>query len=402
MSEHGTNPLEFPPLFPFSDDVSRDAEPRLAELRAEDPVARVRLASGHEVRVATRYADVKTVVTDSRFSVARSTDPGAPTLLPAVQPDMLLSMDPPAHTRVRQLVNKAFVISEVEALRPRVVEIVAELLDGMAEHGPPADLVGQWAKPLARRVVCHALGVQPEEQGLLEPFFDFMAENSSAPAEEVPAATQTALGYLAELIDRTRSHPADDVLSVMVQAHDGSDRLTAPELFLTTALLLGAGDNTRNNLASAVVALFRHPDQLDLLIRRPELVPAAVEELLRFTRSTEAMQSRVATADIELGGVVIRAGESVFPVAHSANRDAAVFDRPDELDITRPDAAPHLAFGHGVHFCTGAALARIEMQEGLRLLLRRFPTLQPAVPLDELGWQRKATIRTLTALPVTW
>jgi len=402
MSENGTNPLESPPLFPFSIDLSRDEDPRLAELRVQEPVAKVRFASGHDVWIATRYADVKVVLSDPRFSLARSTDPGAPTLIPAVQADMLVGMDPPAHTRVRQLVNKAFVTREVEALRPAIVAIVADVLDRMAEHGPPADLVDQWAKPLTRRVVCHALGVPRDEQGLLEPFLDFMAANSSAPAEDIPAATQAAIGYLAELIDRKRSHPADDVLSAMVQAHDGSDRLTAGELFMTTALLFGAGESTRNNLAGAVVTLFRHPDQLDLLIKRPELVPAAVEELLRFTRSTEAMQGRVATEDVELGGVMIRAGESVFPVAHSANRDVALFDRPDELDIARTDVRAHLAFGHGIHFCIGAALARIELQEGLRLLLRRFPALQPAVPLTELVWQPGALVRTLTALPVTW
>ena len=392
------------PLFPFPTPLSSDEEPDLARLRAEEPVARVGLASGHEAWVITRYEDVKTMMADPRFSRQRAAEPGAPTLVASVQtPDMLVSMDPPAHTRVRRLVNKAFTYRAVGRMRPRVTQIVVELLDGMAEQGPPADLVAGLAKPLPSRVICHALGVPHEEQSRLDGFLEYIASDTAVPPDEAGVVGQEAVGYLTELIGRKRQQPGEDLLTGMVEAHDGADRLTESEIVMTTLLLIGAGqDTTRNQLANSVVTLFRHPDQLAVLVRQPDLLPQAVEELLRFSRITAAGLIRIATADVELGGVRIHAGEAVLPLPHSANRDAAVFDRPDELDVTRPDYGAHIAFGHGIHFCVGSALARMELQESLGALLRRFPTLAPAVPLAELTWHPATIIRTLTALPVTW
>ncbi len=392
------------PLYPFPTPHSMDDDPELARLRAEQPVAKVRIASGHEVWIATRHEDVKRVMSDPRFSRAQAVRPGAPALIPSVQsPDMLIGLDPPAHTRLRSLVNKAFTYRAVERLRPRVVAIVAELIDVMAGQAPPVDVVAHLATPLPGRVICEALGIPAEEQVRLDRFLDYIASNSSLPPEEAGPVVEDAMAYITELIGRRRQQPGDDLLTTMVQAHDGADKLTLPELLMNTLLLFGAAqDTTRNQLANSLLALFRHPDQLELLVRQPDLVPQAVEELLRFIRITQAALGRVATVDVELGGVTIRAGETVFPLFHSANRDGAVFDRPDELDVTRRDAGAHVGFGHGPHFCVGAALARMELQLALRALLTRFPTLQPAVPLAELEWQEGPTLRTLTALPVTW
>jgi cytochrome P450 len=404
MSEQSVTPSSSLPLFPFPTPLSRDDDMALARLRTEEPVAKVRIASGHEVWIVTRYEDVKTVMSDPRFSRARSAGPEAPTLVPSIQsPDMLVSMDPPAHTRMRSLVNKAFTYRAVERLRPRVVEIVAELVDGMAAQSPPADVVACLAKPLPSRVICEALGVPPDERHRLDDFLEYIASDSQVPAEQAGPVLQAATGFLTELIGRKREQPGKDLLSAMVQAHDGADRLTVPELLMTTLLLFGAGqDTTRSQLANSLVALFRHPEQLELLVQNPDLMPRAVEELLRFSRITQASLGRTATVDLELGGVTIRAGETVFPLSHSANRDAAVFAHPDELDLTRPDVGAHIAFGHGAHFCVGSALARMELQASLGALLARFPALQPAVPLDELVWLPGTVIRTLSALPVTW
>jgi len=157
-----------------------------------------------------------------------------------------------------------------------------------------------------------------------------------------------------------------------------------------------------NQLANSMVTLFRHPDQLARLVVQPDLIPAAVEELLRYVRFIATMFARIATEDVELRGVTIRAGEAVFPVNHSANRDSRVFDRPDDFQIDRPDAGAHVAFGYGIHYCVGAPLARTELQAAVGGLLTRFPTLRPAVALDELEWTEGRVVRGLRALPVTW
>jgi cytochrome P450 len=405
MSEQTVTPPPTLPVFPFPTPLSMDEDPELARLRVEQPVAKVRIPSGHEVWLITRYEDVKSVMSDQRFSRERTADPGAPSFVPSIQSkDMLVSMDPPAHSRVRRLVNKAFNYRAVERLRPRVVEIAAELLDGMAEQGPPADLVASLAKPLPNRVLCHALGVPPDEQHRLERYLEYSGSDSVVPPEQAAEVIPDAMAYLTELIDRKRRQPGEDLLTGMVEAHDeDGDRLTENELLMTTLLLFGAGqDTTRNQLSNSMVTLFRHPDQLELLIGKPELLTGAVQELVRFTMITQIGLTRVATTDVEVGGVTIRAGETVVPLSHSGNRDAAAFDHPDELDLARSDVGAQIGFGHGIHFCVGSALARLELQEALGALLARFPTLQPAIPLAELVWQPGTVIRTLTALPVTW
>jgi cytochrome P450 len=401
MSEQTVTPPSALPLFPFPTPPFLDDEPDLARLRAEEPVAKVRLASGHEAWLISRYEDCRTVMADPRFSRALTARPDAPSLTPAIQsPSMLTSMDPPAHSRVRGLINKAFTYRAIQRARPRVIEIVDGLLDGMAEQDPPLDLIPWLAEPLPRTVICELLGMPPGEREPLDRFMEYFGPDTDAPPAEVVAG---AMAFLAEMIELKRQRPGDDLLSALVQAHEGTDRLTKDELLMTTLLVFAAGqDTTRNQLSNSLVTLFRHPEQMRLLREKPELVPAAIEELLRYTRISQAGLVRIATADVDIAGVTIRAGEAVVPLAHSANRDPAVFDRPDELDLTRPDAAAHIAFGHGTHFCVGSALARMELQVAMGGLLTRFPTLAPAVPLDELTWAPGQVLRTLTALPITW
>jgi len=401
MSEQTVTPPSTLPPFPFPTPPSRDDVPDLARLRTEEPLVKVRLASGHEAWLVTRYEDCRTVMSDARFSRALTARPDAPSLTPAIQsPNMLTSMDPPAHTRVRGLVNKAFTYRAIERARPRVTEIVDGLLDGMAGQDPPVDLIPCLAEPLPRTVICELLGMPPGQREPLDRFMEYFGPDTEQPPAAVVAG---AIVFLTEMIELKRQHPGSDLLSALVEAREGTDRLTQDELLMTTLLLFAAGqDTTRNQLSNSLVTLFRHPDQLELLRARPELVPAAVEELLRYTRITQAGLVRIATADVDIAGVTVRAGEAVVPLAYSANRDAAVFDRPDELDLTRPDAGAHMAFGHGTHFCVGSALAQMELQVAMGRLLARFPTLAPAVPLEELTWAPGQVLRTLTALPVTW
>lgn len=402
MSEQTASPPSALPLFPFATPPSSDDEPEVARLRNEEPVAKVRLASGHEAWAVSRYEDCRMVMSDSRFSRALTARPGAPSLTPAIQsPTMLTSMDPPAHSRIRSLINKAFTYRAIERARPRVTEIVDGLLDGMAEQDPPVDLVPSLAEPLPRTVICELLGMPPAaERKPLDRFMEYFGPDTEPPPVDVMTG---AMGFLAQMIEVKRRQPADDLLSALIGAHEGGDRLTQDELLMTTLLLFAAGqDTTRNQLCNSLVTLFRHPDQLKLLRAKPELVPTAIEELLRYTRITQAGLVRIATADVVIAGVTVPAGDAVVPLHYSANRDAAVFDRPDELDIARADVGAHIAFGHGTHFCVGSALARLELQVAMGRLLARFPTLAPAVPLEELTWAPGQVLRTLTALPVTW
>ena len=404
MSEQMSATGSLLPLFPFPTPPAADGEPDLARLREAQPVARVRLATGQAVWLATRYDDVRQVVSDSRFSRAANTAAGSPQLLPNLpSPDMIANMDPPHHTRVRRLIGKAFTVRTVDRLRPRIAGIVDGLIDRMAAQRPPVDLIASLAKPLPTTVMCTVLGVPIHEQDRLFTWVDIGMTAAELPPAAVAHAFDNVAGYLLELFERKRRRPEQDLLTALVEAHDGTDRLTGSELLWTTLALFGAGqDTTMNQLANSMVTLFRHPDQLARLVVQPDLIPAAVEELLRYVRFIATMFARIATEDVELGGVTIRAGEAVFPVNHSANRDSRVFDRPDDFQIDRPDAGAHVAFGYGIHYCVGAPLARTELQAAVGGLLTRFPTLRPAVALDELEWTEGRVVRGLRALPVTW
>jgi cytochrome P450 len=391
-------------LFPFSTPPAEDAEAELARLRAEEPVARVRVAGGGEAWLATRYDDVRLVLSDPRFSRARATVPGTPSVVPNAQsPDNIVNMDPPDHTRLRKLLNRAFTSRTVDRIRPQIAAIADGLLDPVAAAGPPADLVRDLARPLSAWVMCDIFGIPFEERARLTEGVTMLMAAAELPPEVVGATYQQVTAYLAELFDRKRAAPAPDLLTALVEVRDGDDRLTDSELVENTLGIYAAGqDTTSNQLTNSLVTLFRHPDQLALLIAEPERIPGAVEELLRYVRFAAGQLTRVATEDVELGAVTIRAGDAVLVANHSANRDGAVYEHPDELRLDRPNAGTHLTFGHGIHHCLGAALARTELQVALGSLLTRFPTIQPAVPLEKLEWTTGHSIRGLCALPVTW
>lgn len=397
--------VEAPPRFPFSLPSGLEPPPEYARLREEQPVLRVTLPSGDTAWIATRYEDVRAVYTDPRFSRAAAARPGAPRLMPGVEasPDSIVSKDPPDHTRLRRLAAHAFTPRRIEALRPRVQAITDALLDAMEAAGPPADLVGGLAGPLAITVICELLGIPQGDRARFQAWSRTLFSTAPRAMEEVAAARGEMLGYLAALVQERRAAPTDDLLGVLIAARDQEDRLTESELISFAAGLLVAGyETTANRLANSVLTLLRHPDQLALLRREPERIAGAVEELLRFTPGGAAGGlMRVATSDVELGGATIRAGEGVVAVNVSANRDPAAFDDPDRLDLTRP-ASSHVTFGHGIHFCLGAQLARLELQVGIGSLLRRFPALRLGVPEAALEWRNAVVILSLAALPVSW
>ncbi|MDS0136033.1 MULTISPECIES: cytochrome P450 [unclassified Amycolatopsis] len=400
MTAHG-----LPPLFPFDEPPSTDPAAEALRLLHTDPVPLVRLAGGHRVRLVTRYDDVQRTMSDPRMSRAALATPDAPTIVPGLQsPDMMPNMDPPDHTRLRRLVAKAFTVRNVELLRPRVEEVAAGLVDRMLAAGPPADLVGALAEPLPGIVICELLGIARDEREPLLAFIEAMSITTTFDQEEFGATGAVAPSHLLGLIEQKRHHPGDDLLSGLTQVHDeDGDRLSEAELLITVMLLIGAGqETTMAQLAKSVLLLSRHPDQWARLVAEPDLVPNAVEELLRVVALGHAGQPRMAREAVDFSGRTVEAGTTVFPVVNAANRDPAVFADPDRFDVARGEAAHHLSFGRGPHFCLGAPLARMELQVALRGLVTRMPGLRVAEGDDELAWQPESLTRGLRRLLITW
>ncbi|WP_433655665.1 cytochrome P450 [Nocardia sp. CA-128927] len=390
--------------YPFGEPIRLDMDPLFAKLRREEPVSRVQLPYGDEGWLVTRYADAKLVLADPRFSRAVTVDrEDIPRTTPnPSRQNSLLSMDPPEHSRLRKLVAKAFTSRRVEQLRPRAQEIVNERLDEIESAGPVADLVQSLALPLPVTVICEMLGVPTQDQHRFRDFSDTVLSTTAHTPEQIDDARAALEAYLAEVVAQRRERPADDLLGALVAARDNDDRLSEDELVnLGIGLLIAGHETTANQIANFTYVLLSEPRHWELLRGRPELVPGAIEELLRYVQlGSGGSFARVATEDVELSGVTVRAGESVIVNTQAANRDEGVFGNSDELDLTRNNN-PHMAFGHGVHHCLGAQLARLELQVALGSLLQRFPTLHLAVPFEEVPWKTGLLVRGPKALPVS-
>lgn len=331
----------------------------------------------------------------------------------------MLENEPPVHTRLRRLVAAAFARGHVERLRPRVAALAEgladQLADQFAERGTGGsassgvDLIAGFAEPLPVQVIAELLGIPEPDRHLLRPWSNAivkMYEYQVSPAQRVAAeaAAGDFVAYLRELVGRRRRRPAADLISSLIAETDSAgSRLTEDELVTTCTLLLNAGHEASVNVVgNGVLALFGNPEQWQRLLAAEaagrSLVEPAVEELIRFDSPLQLFE-RTAISDTAIGDVTVRAGEKIAALLGSANRDPAVFDQPDRLDVGRADN-PHLGFGAGIHFCVGAPLARVELQTSLRTLLRRFPALRPAT--GELSRLRRSefVIRGLTSLPV--
>lgn len=377
-----------------------DPYPAFAVLREHGAVHQVSLRMGDPAWVVVGYAEARAALTDPRLvndpdrvpGEHRSEDP----LSAAGLGRHLLAVDPPDHTRLRQLVGRAFTPRRIEALRPRVTDIVTSLLDEMAPH-EQVELLDAFAVPLAVTVICELLGVPGAERGT----FRGWVKDLSAPAGD-PAVVQRAAaaigGYLSGLIAAKHGEPGDDLLSVLARAHaDG--QLDAGEMMSSAFLMLVAGHETTVNLiGNGVVALLRH-GQWAALGEDLHRVPAAVEELLRFDGPVEHATVRWAREAMKLGGHDVPAGSRVFVILDAADRDPRRFGAPDRLDLRR-DSGGHLAFGHGIHYCVGAPLARLEGAVAFRGLRSRFPQLSLAVASAELRARPSLLLRSFVEVPV--
>jgi pimeloyl-[acyl-carrier protein] synthase len=313
----------------------------------------------------------------------------------------LLMLDPPDHTRLRRLVNKAFTPRRVEALRPRIQAIVEEILGGLRD-AREIDLIHDFAYPLPVIVIAEMLGVPAADRTQFKRWSDeLVALLDPLQAENGLDAAQQAFvefcAYFRQIFQARRRQPQDDLVSALVAAEEQGDTLTEAELLSMCMLILGAGNETTTNLiANAVLALLRHPDERRRLLDDPSLMPTAVEEFLRFDSPIQ-VTDRVATQDCRIDGRQVRKGELVGLILGAANRDPQQFPDPDRLDLGR-QPNDHLAFSYGTHFCLGAALARAEAEIALSALLRHFPRFDGA--LQPPGWKRSLVLRGPTALPL--
>lgn len=398
-------PMHFP--FPKADPLDIQAE--YGWLREHDPVTTVTLPSGDRAWLVTRYADVRAVLSDVRFSRDLNR-PDAARMKTAIGFGNYGNpfADPPVHTRWRRLVARAFTPRQVEAMRPRVQATVDDLVEKLAAQGPPADLMAAFAYPLPITVICTMLGVPVADQAQFRDWVDTMLSSDHDPSDRAGAAG-ALIDYAKALSEDKRREPADDLLSGLVAVADDDDgRLTEEELWITVMTLLVAGyKTTAAEIGKGFLLLHRHPDQFAALradvAAGGALVESATEEMLRCTPPGNGYGiSRYATADVEIGGVLIPAGATVLVARHAANRDEAHFADGERFDITRGTANQNLTFGSGPAFCFGAPVARMELQLGFAALLRRFPELRLAVAYDDVRWLTETAAQAPEAVPVTW
>jgi cytochrome P450 len=373
-----------------------------ARMRGERPVTPVVLPDGSRVWLVTRYADVRSALADPRLYkewAGKLTPEGwTPDPVSGYLSVHLLNLDPPDHTRLRKLVNKAFTARRVAGLRPRVEMITNSLLDAMSGRDE-VDLIEALAFPLPITVICELLGIPASDQESFQAWSHTVV-SSVGSQEEFHAAGIAMYRYFTDLVAAKRKAPADDLLSALIAARDDDDSLDERELIAMLFLLLIAGHETTTNLiASGTLALLTHPAELARLRSDPSLLPGAVEELLRYANPLNHATERFTLEPVEIGGVTIPAREWVLCVTSSANHDPARFAEPDRLDVSR-DASGHLAFGHGIHYCLGAPLARLEGEVAFGALLARFPGLSLAVPVSSLRWRPSSLIHGLESLPV--
>jgi len=396
MTTAHTEPL----AYPFNEEAGLAVNAAYAAAREAAGMIRVRMPHGDPAWLATRYADARLVLGDRRFSRALAQESDEPRMSEYRRPGGILGMDPPDHTRLRTLVAKAFTARRVEELRPRVARLAQDLIDELREHGQPADLVDLYALPIPVAVICELLGVPVTDRPQFREWSDAALSSTRLTAEESDRSRAELRAYMAGLIAEHRAQPQDDLMTALIEARDVRDRLTELELVdLCVGILVAGHETTASQIPNFVYALLDQREYWDRLCADPALIPTAVEELLRFVPlGAGANFARYATEDVEVGEVLVRKGEPVLVAIGAANRDRLQFSGSDQLVLDRDDNH-HLGFGHGVHHCLGAPLARLELQEALRALTREMPGLRLA---GDIEWKTQMLVRGPRSMPIGW
>jgi cytochrome P450 len=373
----------------------------LARARDTEGVVELAMPWGVSAYLVSRYEDVRRVFADAAtFSSSPPRRASGSGDKPVPRRDgMLIMYDPPEHTRLRKMLSPEFTVRRMRRIEPRVTEIVAAALDDTERAGRPADLVSLFALPVPSLVISELLGVPYADRAGFQERSRRMLD-LSLPGHERMEAGRASREYMTDLVARARAEPGDDMLGMLVREHSGD--LSTEELIGVADLLLLAGHETTSNmLGLGTLALLRNPEQLALLRDDPSRMEAAIEELLRWLSIVHTLPPRITTAPVEIAGHAIPAGALIIPSIPAANRDGSFIEDPDTLDVTR-GAPGHLAFGHGVHHCLGAPLARMEMRLAFPALLRRFPGLALADPGQEADFKVSSIVFGLKSLQVTW
>ena len=382
----------------------------MANLRASQPVFRTALPDKTPVWLLTLYEDVAGLLKDERFvkDKRKAMTPDQLRKMPWVPPMFrplernMLDLDPPDHTRLRTLVHKAFTPSLVAQMRERIQILSDELLTQVIHKGK-CDLIRDYALPLPMTIITEILGVPTRDRNKFHKWSKAVVSLSSpSPTVRVIPNVWMFLRYLRKFFNRRRQDPRDDLTSALIKAEEAGERLSSDELLAMVFLLLIAGHETTVNLiGNGMLALFEHPETMNRLRQEPSRIKTAVEELVRYTSPVFMSSERYASEDVTIHGITIPRGEMTLGVIGSANRDEKIFHNPDELDITR-DPNKHLSFGHGIHFCLGAPLARLEAEIAINTLLRRIPDLRLSIPANSLRWRSSMILRGLESLPVSF
>jgi cytochrome P450 len=391
----------------FTDEYFASVHDVMARLRREQPVHRTTMPNGLPVWVISRYADVRAALTDDRLRKdndqlvavmrAKLVEAGRGTELPSLFTKHMLNADPPDHTRLRGLLARAFTARRVELLRPFVRSTTTELLDTLAAEDDVVDLISGFALALPSIVISELLGVPAGDRARFQEWTSAMLEGRRATA--LPGSRRL-VAYLTDLIAAKSETPGNDLLSALTQESETGDRLSAEELLGTAVLLLVAGHETTTNLiGNGARLLLAEPELAAAVRRRPDDISPVVEEVLRVDSPVMLTTHRFTAEPVRIGDVTIPRNEVVMISLGSANHDESRFERPDEVDVDRGSRG-HVAFGHGIHYCLGAPLARMEAEIALRELVMRFPEARIALPLNQLRRRRASIMNGYATLPV--
>ena len=393
------------PAFPFpSHSLTPPAE--YAERRAKCPFGEVRLPSGDPAILLLTYRDVAAAMADPRLS-HDLTAPGSPRMTAEASflqdPDVLLNKDGEDHLRIRRIVASAFTPRRVELWKPVIEQVAEELLDALEAAGPPADLVADYCFALPVRIICRLLGVPERDASRFRVWSNAFSSGARMAPEESMAQIGAFLAYVSELISARRAEPGEDLIDDLIAARDGADRLTEHELLDLVTGLIAVGNETTSTALSRFLAELLDGDRAlwTQLIEDPEVLPAAVDELLRFTGLSNSALLRLAVEDVELPSGTVKAGQAIIIASNGALRDPEAYPDPDTIRFDR-DAPVSLIFGGGPHYCLGAHLAKAELVIGLGALIKRLPTLRMAVTREELMFSGGEIVDSMLTLPAAW
>ncbi|WP_407288176.1 cytochrome P450 [Streptomyces sp. BP-8] len=375
------------------------------ELAEEGPLSQVRLYDGRTAWLVTQHKETREMFADAKLFSSDHDNPAFPILAEREKnfPEFtqeLFGLDGEPHKSRRRMLLPRFTAKQVEKLRPMIQSVADELIDELLRHEGPVDLVSVLGRPLPSRVICKMLGISYEEHELFEVHAQGIMQ--APDLEKAVEAGRELLDYLVKVVQAKQTNLGDDLLSTLITERLNTGELTSIEVSkLMVALLIGGQETTTSMIGLGTLTLLEHPDQLAMLREDPELLPGAVEELMRFLSIADLTTLRVATTDVEVAGQVIKEGDGVILSTAAANRDPGAFEDPDAFDIRRSTQG-HLAFGHGPHRCLGENLARAELEILFGTLFKRIPTLRLAVPMDQVSMKVGMTLEGLHDLPVTW